>query len=90
MKLKSGLTLPDPFPSFEAQRAMAAFKASRDMGVASLMAHRFQIPDVSKPDVRTALQNLAIAFDRYNESHPHSALKYCSPANSASTQSPAG
>jgi hypothetical protein len=32
-----------------------------------------------KPDVRTALQNLAIAFDHYNESHPHSALKYCSP-----------
>jgi len=28
-----------------------------------------------KPDVRTALQNLAIAFDHYNESHPHSALK---------------
>jgi hypothetical protein len=26
-----------------------------------------------KPDVRTALQNLAIAFDHYNESHPHSA-----------------
>ncbi|WP_333982839.1 integrase core domain-containing protein, partial [Burkholderia gladioli] len=25
------------------------------------------------------LQNLAIAFDHYNESHPHSALKYCSP-----------
>jgi transposase InsO family protein len=53
---------------------MAAFKARRDMGVASLMVHRFQIPDVSKPDLRTALQNLAIAFDRYNESHPHSAL----------------
>jgi putative transposase len=32
-----------------------------------------------KPDVRTALQNLAIAFDHYNESHPHSALKYHSP-----------
>nr|WP_244207880.1 IS3 family transposase [Paraburkholderia hospita] len=32
-----------------------------------------------KPDVRTALQNLAIAFDHYNESHPHSALNYCSP-----------
>ncbi|POS06378.1 IS3 family transposase, partial [Burkholderia gladioli] len=32
-----------------------------------------------KPDARTALQNLAIAFDHYNESHPHSALKYCSP-----------
>lgn len=32
-----------------------------------------------KPDARTALQNLAIAFDHYNESHPHSALKYRSP-----------
>ncbi|MEX3583626.1 MAG: integrase core domain-containing protein, partial [Burkholderia sp.] len=32
-----------------------------------------------KPDVRTALQNLAIALDHYNESHPHSALKDCSP-----------
>ncbi|AJY38289.1 integrase core domain protein (plasmid) [Burkholderia humptydooensis] len=28
-----------------------------------------------KPDVGTALQNLAISFDHYNESHPHSALK---------------
>ncbi|MBK5089957.1 transposase [Burkholderia sp. R-69927] len=32
-----------------------------------------------KPDVRTALQNLAIVFDHCNESHPHRALKYCSP-----------
>ena len=32
-----------------------------------------------KPDARTALHNLAIAFDHYNESHPHSALKYRSP-----------
>ncbi|AJK49449.1 putative integrase catalytic region [Burkholderia plantarii] len=32
-----------------------------------------------KPDVRTAMQNLGIAFDHYNESHPHSALKYRSP-----------
>jgi putative transposase len=31
------------------------------------------------PNAQTALQNLAIAFDHYNESHPHSALKYCSP-----------
>jgi transposase InsO family protein len=28
---------------------------------------------------RTALQNLAVAFDHYSESHPHSALKYRSP-----------
>jgi putative transposase len=32
-----------------------------------------------KPDARTALQNLGIALDHYNESHPHSALKYRSP-----------
>lgn len=27
----------------------------------------------------TALRNLAIAFEHYNEQHPHSALKHCSP-----------
>ena len=32
-----------------------------------------------KPDVPTALRNLAIAFEHYNEQHPHSALKYRSP-----------
>ena len=32
-----------------------------------------------KPDVRTALQNLAAAFAHYNENHPHSALGYFSP-----------
>lgn len=32
-----------------------------------------------KPDMRTALQNLAIAFNQNNESHPHGALKYRSP-----------
>jgi putative transposase len=26
-----------------------------------------------KPDVRTALRNLAAAFTHYNENHPHSA-----------------
>lgn len=35
-----------------------------------------------KPDVGTAPQNLAIAFDHYNESHPHSALNYRSPRES--------
>ena len=39
-----------------------------------------------KPDIRTALQNLAIAFDHYNESHPNSALKSARHANSASAQ----
>ncbi|KWO52217.1 transposase [Burkholderia ubonensis] len=32
-----------------------------------------------KPDAATAARNLAIAFDHYNEKHPHSALKYRSP-----------
>lgn len=32
-----------------------------------------------KPDVPTALRNLAVAFEHYNEWHPHSALKYRSP-----------
>jgi putative transposase len=32
-----------------------------------------------KPDVPTAMQNLAIAFKHYNERYPHSALKYQSP-----------
>ncbi|KVO00509.1 hypothetical protein WJ70_00005 [Burkholderia ubonensis] len=32
-----------------------------------------------KPDARTVLQNLAIVFDYYSESHPHGALKYRSP-----------
>ncbi|HCT9457658.1 TPA: transposase, partial [Klebsiella pneumoniae] len=32
-----------------------------------------------KPDVRTALRNLAAAFTHYNEWHPHSALGYHSP-----------
>ena len=29
-----------------------------------------------KPDRETALRNLAIAFEHYNEQHPHSALNY--------------
>lgn len=32
-----------------------------------------------KPDAATAVRNLAIAFEHYNEQHPHSALKYRSP-----------
>jgi putative transposase len=32
-----------------------------------------------KPDAATAAHNLAIAFEHYNEKHPHSALKYRSP-----------
>ena len=32
-----------------------------------------------KADPQTAVQNLALAFQHYNEEHPHSALKYRSP-----------
>ncbi|WP_242671676.1 DDE-type integrase/transposase/recombinase [Azotobacter chroococcum] len=40
---------------------------------------RSYITHIPKPDRATALRNLAIAFEHYNEQHPHSALKYCSP-----------
>lgn len=50
------------------------------------MAERFvktmkedYIAFMAKPDVRTALHNLAAAFSHYNENHPHSALGYLSP-----------
>ncbi|WP_350239164.1 IS3 family transposase [Pectobacterium colocasium] len=50
------------------------------------MAERFvktmkedYIAFMPKPDVRTALKNLAAAFTHYNENHPHSALGYHSP-----------
>ncbi|NKG08117.1 IS3 family transposase [Ralstonia solanacearum] len=29
-----------------------------------------------KPDAAMAVRNLTIAFEHYNEQHPHSALKY--------------
>lgn len=32
-----------------------------------------------KPDAATAVRNLAVAFEHYNDKHPHSALKYRSP-----------
>lgn len=40
------------------------------------------LTSMSKPVAETAVQNLAIAFERYNDQHPHSLVKYCSPANS--------
>ena len=50
------------------------------------MAERFvktmkedYIAFMPKPNARTALQNLAAAFNHYNENHPHSALGYHSP-----------
>jgi putative transposase len=50
------------------------------------MAERFvktmkedYIAFMPKPDVGTALRNLAAAFTHYNENHPHSALGYHCP-----------
>jgi putative transposase len=40
---------------------------------------RDYIAFMPKPDAITAVRNLAIAFEHYNEEHPHSALKYRSP-----------
>lgn len=40
---------------------------------------RDYIAFMPKPDPQTAAQSLAIAFEHYNEQHPHSALKYQSP-----------
>ena len=40
---------------------------------------RDYVAHMPKPDRETALRNLPIAFEHYNEEHPHSALKYRSP-----------
>jgi len=40
---------------------------------------RDYIRHMPKPDRATALRNLAIAFEHFNEEHPHSALNYRSP-----------
>ncbi len=40
---------------------------------------RDYISVMPRPDARTAVQNLAMAFEHYNEWHPHSALGYRSP-----------
>ncbi|HBP0049869.1 TPA: IS3 family transposase [Pseudomonas aeruginosa] len=40
---------------------------------------RDYIRHMPKPDRATALRNLTIAFEHYNEEHPHSALNYRSP-----------
>ncbi len=40
---------------------------------------RDYVAHMPKPDRETALRNLKIAFEHYNEQHPHSALKYRSP-----------
>lgn len=40
---------------------------------------RDYVAHMPKPDRETALRNLTIALEHYNEQHPHSTLKYRSP-----------
>jgi putative transposase len=40
---------------------------------------RDYVATMPKPDAPTAIRNLAAAFEHYNESHPHSALRFRSP-----------
>lgn len=40
---------------------------------------RDHVAFMPKTDAATAAHNLAVAFEHYNERHPHSALKYRSP-----------
>lgn len=40
---------------------------------------RDYVAHMPKPDAATVLRNLGIAFEHYNEHHPHSALKYRAP-----------
>jgi putative transposase len=40
---------------------------------------RDYVAHMPKPDRETALRNLTIAFEHYNEQHPLSALRYRSP-----------
>lgn len=40
---------------------------------------RDYIAFMPKPDARTAIESLRLAFEHYNEHHPRSALKYRSP-----------
>ena len=42
------------------------------------MKHNY-VAYMDKPDAATALSRLAMAFEHYNERHPHKALKYRSP-----------
>ncbi|REE89219.1 transposase InsO family protein [Cupriavidus plantarum] len=42
------------------------------------MKHNY-VAYMDKPDAPTALSRLAVAFEHYNERHPHKALKYRSP-----------
>jgi len=40
---------------------------------------RDYVAHMPKSDRETALRNLTVAFEHYNEEDPHSALKYSSP-----------
>lgn len=44
---------------------------------------RDYVTHMPKPDRETTLHKLAIAFEHYNEQHPHRVLKYRSPREAA-------
>lgn len=57
--------------------------AAAHKGAEFMIADEFPMRDyvafMPKADAATVARNLAIAFQHYNEKHPHSALKYRSP-----------
>lgn len=71
---------------FATELNLEAYTTTASSPQSNGMAERFvkamkedYIAFMPKPNVRTALQNLAEAFNHYNENHPHSALGYHSP-----------
>ena len=59
-----------------------AISSSQSNGMAERLVKTMKedyIAFIPKPNVITALHNLAEAFEHYNENHPHSALGYLSP-----------
>lgn len=71
---------------FATELNLEAYTTAASSPQSNGMAERFvktmkedYIAFMPKRNVRTALQNLAEAFNHYNENHPHSALGYHSP-----------
>lgn len=63
--------------NLEAQTTAASSPQSNGMAERFVKAMKEDyIAFMPKPNVRTALQNFAEAFNYYNENHPHSALGY--------------
>ncbi|WP_247751102.1 integrase core domain-containing protein, partial [Citrobacter freundii] len=69
-------------PSLNLEPCTTAVSSPQSNGMAERFVKTMKedyIAFMPKPDVRTALRNLAAAFTHYNENHPHSALGYHSP-----------